>query len=49
MPVDDFGPAIRIEAEPEQGVPILVADGVLDSSTYRGVRDAVPGRRGLGA
>jgi anti-anti-sigma factor len=41
MPVDDFRPAIRIASEPQQDVPILVADGVLDSSTYRGVRDAV--------
>jgi anti-anti-sigma regulatory factor len=32
---------IRIDAAPEQDVPILVADGVLDSSTYRSLRDAV--------
>ncbi|OBG85086.1 sulfate transporter [Mycobacterium sp. E3298] len=33
--------AIRIAAEEQQDMPILVADGVLDSSTYRGLRDIV--------
>lgn len=32
---------MRIDVEPQQDVPILVADGVLDSSTYRSVRDTV--------
>jgi len=32
---------VLIDAAPHQGVPILVMDGVLDSSTYRGVRDSV--------
>ncbi len=41
MPVDELRPAIRIDAESQQDVPILVADGLLDSSTYRSVRDAV--------
>ena len=41
MPVDEHRPDIRIEIEPEQEVPILVADGVLDSSTYRSIRDTV--------
>lgn len=41
VPVAEFGPGIRIDAEPHQDVPILVAEGVLDSSTYRSVRDAV--------
>jgi anti-anti-sigma factor len=41
MPVDELWPDVRIDAEPRQGVPILVADGVLDSSTYRSVRDAI--------
>lgn len=34
-------PAIRVDTDPQQDVPILVVDGVLDSSTYRGLRDAV--------
>lgn len=33
--------AVRIEAAPQHDVPILVMDGVLDSSTYRTVRDTV--------
>src|ERR1700756_376621 len=32
---------IRIDAAPQHDVPILVMDGVLDSSTYRTVRDTV--------
>lgn len=31
----------RIDAEPLQGVTVLVAEGVLDSSTYRDIRDTV--------
>jgi anti-anti-sigma factor len=34
-------PRIRIEAAPQHEMPILVMDGVLDSSTYRTVRDTV--------
>lgn len=46
MPVVEQRPVIRIDVEAQrveahQDVPILVADGVLDSSTYRTVRDAV--------
>jgi hypothetical protein len=41
IPMDEPRSSVRIEVEPQQDVPILVADGVLDSSTYRGVRDAV--------
>jgi len=41
MSVNELGPAIRIDVEPQQDVSILVADGVLDSSTYRSVRDIV--------
>ncbi len=41
MSVNELGPAIRIDVEPQQDVPILVADGVLDSSTYRSVRDTI--------
>lgn len=33
--------AVRIEAAPQHDVSILVMDGVLDSSTYRTVRDTV--------
>jgi anti-anti-sigma regulatory factor len=33
--------AVRIELEPSQDLPILTVEGVLDSSTYRTVRDAV--------
>ncbi len=39
--MDEQGSAIRIDVEPHQDVPILVVDGVLDSSTYRSVRDFV--------
>ncbi|UXA08395.1 sulfate transporter [Mycobacterium sp. SMC-2] len=35
------GRAVRVDAEAQRDVPILVADGVLDSSTYRGLRDIV--------
>jgi anti-anti-sigma factor len=41
MPVDEPRPAVRIDAAPQQDVPILVLDGLLDGSTYRIVRDAV--------
>lgn len=34
-------PAIRVDTEAQQDVPILVVEGVLDSSTYRSVRDSV--------
>ncbi len=37
----EAGPAIRIHIHTEQAVPILLVTGVLDSSTYRSVRDAV--------
>ncbi len=39
--MDDQRSAIRIDVDPEQDVPILVMDGVLDSFTYRSVRDSV--------
>lgn len=42
MQVPDSGSTIRIDAAaPRQDVPILVLDGVLDSSTYRSVRDTM--------
>ncbi|GAA4542644.1 STAS domain-containing protein [Mycobacterium paraffinicum] len=41
MPETEPLPAIRIDTDAQRDVPILVADGVLDSSTYRGLRDAV--------
>lgn len=34
-------PAIRVDAHDQRDVPILVAAGVLDSATYRGLRDTV--------
>ncbi|WP_419538351.1 STAS domain-containing protein [Mycobacterium colombiense] len=37
----DVSPAVRIRAESHEDVPTLVVEGVLDSSTYRTVRDAV--------
>ncbi|HWT48289.1 MAG TPA: STAS domain-containing protein [Mycobacterium sp.] len=39
--MDETRPAIGIDAEPQQDVPILVMEGVLDSATYRSVRDTV--------
>ncbi len=39
--MDELSPDVRIDVEPHGDVPILVADGVLDSSTYRTVRDTV--------
>jgi anti-anti-sigma factor len=41
MPVDDPRSAVRFAAEARQDVSILVMEGVLDSSTYRAVRDTV--------
>ena len=41
MAVAEPRPTIRIDAEATHDVAVLVADGVLDSSTYRGVRDTV--------
>ena len=41
IPVADRHPLIRIEVAAQQGVPILVVDGVLDSSSYRTIRDTV--------
>lgn len=41
MSMAETRPAVRIDAEPRQNVPILMADGLLDSSTYRSVRDTV--------
>lgn len=34
-------PAIRIGVPAQQDIPIVVVEGVLDSSTYRSVRDVV--------
>ncbi|OBH84548.1 sulfate transporter [Mycobacterium scrofulaceum] len=34
-------PSIRVDTDPQHDVPVLVVDGVLDSSTYRGLRDTV--------
>ena len=39
--MSDRDPAIRVEVEPDHDVPILTAEGTLDGSTYRAVRDAV--------
>ncbi|OBF53312.1 sulfate transporter [Mycobacterium sp. 852002-50816_SCH5313054-b] len=39
--MDEPRSVIRIDAAPQQEVPILVMEGVLDSSTYRSVRDSV--------
>ncbi len=41
MPVDEPRSAIRIDAAPRHDVPTLVMDGVLDSSSYRSVRDSI--------
>jgi anti-anti-sigma factor len=41
IPVGESRSPIRIDAAPQQDVPILVMDGMLDSSTYRSVRDSV--------
>lgn len=41
MPVVEQRPAIRVDTDPQRDVPILVVDGVLDSSTYRSLRDSV--------
>ncbi|RAU97563.1 sulfate transporter [Mycobacterium colombiense] len=37
----DEGPPIRIELETSQELPVLTVEGILDSSTYRTIRDAV--------
>lgn len=34
-------PAIRVDTHAQRDVPILVVDGLLDSSTYRGLRDTM--------
>lgn len=34
-------PAIRVDTHAQRDVPILAADGLLDSSTYRGLRDTM--------
>ncbi len=39
--MDEPRSAIRVDVDPQQDVPILVMEGVLDSSTYRSVRDSV--------
>lgn len=41
IPMDDVNPAVQIHQESHQALPILAVAGVLDSSTYRTVRDAV--------
>jgi anti-anti-sigma regulatory factor len=41
MPLAETGSPIRVDVASEQDVPILVADGVLDSSTYRSFRDTI--------
>lgn len=41
MPVDERRSAVRIDAAPHRDVPILAMDGVLDSNTYRTIRDTV--------
>jgi anti-anti-sigma factor len=40
-PLAETGSPIRVDIAPQRDVPILVMDGVLDSSTYRTVRDTV--------
>lgn len=39
--MDDRRPATRIEVVARQDVPVLTIEGVLDSSTYRTIRDAI--------
>lgn len=39
--MNDLKPTVRIHLETHEDVPILVVEGLLDSSTYRTVRDAV--------
>lgn len=41
IPVDELPPSVRVDVEPGRDVPILVVDGLLDSSTYRSIRDTV--------
>lgn len=39
--MNDLNPDVRIQAESHEDVPILTLEGVIDSSTYRIVRDTV--------
>lgn len=39
--MSERSPALRVDVEPDHDVPILTVCGVLDSSTYRTVRDSV--------
>ncbi|MDT5255084.1 MAG: hypothetical protein QOD10_164 [Mycobacterium sp.] len=41
IPMDELRSTIRIDVETQHDVPILVVGGILDSSTYRSLRDAV--------
>jgi anti-anti-sigma regulatory factor len=41
MPLAETGSPIRVDISPQPDAPILVMNGVLDSSTYRTVRDSV--------
>ncbi|CQD20229.1 stas domain-containing protein [Mycobacterium europaeum] len=40
-PVAEPRSAVRIDTDAQHEVPVLVVEGLLDSSTYRGLRDAV--------
>ncbi|MEE6176207.1 STAS domain-containing protein [Mycobacterium sp. 050134] len=39
--MSEFQPAVRIDVQPQRDVTVLVADGLLDSSTYQSIRDTV--------
>jgi anti-anti-sigma factor len=41
IPMDELRSTIRIDVETQHDVPILAVGGILDSSTYRSLRDAV--------
>ena len=41
MWVAESGPQIRVDVEHQHRTSVLIVDGVLDSTTYRGLRDAV--------
>lgn len=41
MVVDESRAAVRIDVEPQQDIAIVVVGGILDSSTYRTIRDTV--------
>lgn len=41
IPMDELRSTIRVDVETQHDVPILVVGGMLDSSTYRSLRDAV--------